>query len=617
LAALGVLLGLAALAADAEAPGTDIAALSKVGCSSSPVISPDGNRIAFVSDASGSPQAWLTPVMGGWPARLTITPDSVVGVSWSPAGDLLAFTADPGSGGRQIYVIRPDGTGLRRVTTGGAEWNQWGGWSGDGTLFAFSSDRRGNGSMDVYLYDVRNGEARLAIRSEAAGAITDIGEDGAEAVMIRTGADGDHQLSIVDPRDGSGVSLISVPAPARIGPGFFAAEEGAVYFVTDAGHDFAGLAAVRLDEERNPGPLEWVRTREEAGLEELAISEDGATAALVWNSGARSEVELLDLESGESELVEKLPQPVASGVTLSSDGGLLAMTLTGSSAPREVWLLDRGTGELRQLTQSPRDGVNLASLVVPEKVGIRSHDGLELSGWLYRATPDGARGPLVISFHDGPESEERPVFRRDYQALLANGISVFAPNVRGSSGFGRDFAELDNGSLRENAIRDVAASVDYVVREGIADPGRIGVMGTGYGGYLAMAGLTEYPDLFAAGVVISGMFDLESVAGSLKPWAAGDWKREYGDPETQEDMLRALSPARRISRVSAPVLFLHGANDELVPPVEVEALVDALRADSVPAEHVVFEGAGRHLFKTADRVRATNEIVEWFERLRQ
>src|SRR5262249_13764588 len=150
---------------------------------------------------------------------------------------------------------------------------------------------------------------------------------------------------------------------------------------------------------------------------------------------------------------------LVTGVTWSRDGRALAMTVSSATAPPDIYLLEEissssssssSSPRFRRITDSPHPGVDLSSLVSPELLTFKAHDGEPLSGWLYR--PRGAKGPgpVVLSFHGGPEGQEVPTFRADYQALVAQGIAVFAPNVRGSSGFGKRFVNLDNGALRAN-----------------------------------------------------------------------------------------------------------------------------------------------------------------------
>jgi dipeptidyl aminopeptidase/acylaminoacyl peptidase len=219
-----------------------------------------------------------------------------------------------------------------------------------------------------------------------------------------------------------------------------------------------------------------------------------------------------------------------------------------------------------------------------------------------------------VSFHGGPESQERPSLRSDYQALLARGIAVLAPNIRGSSGFGKKFVNLDNGPLRVNAVKDIKSCVDYAVKSGDADPRRIGIMGGSYGGFLVTAGLTEYPDLFAAGVDLFGIVNFETFFAKTEPWMAAISTVEYGDPKTQVQLLRSLSPIHKIDRVKAPTLVIHGANDTNVPVVEAEQIVSRLKKRGVPVEYLLFPDEGHGFRRTVNRIEGNVAVVRFFEK---
>jgi dipeptidyl aminopeptidase/acylaminoacyl peptidase len=252
--------------------------------------------------------------------------------------------------------------------------------------------------------------------------------------------------------------------------------------------------------------------------------------------------------------------------------------------------------------------------VRPELVKFKAHDGLELSGWIYRPANRRDRAPFVISFHGGPEGQERPSFRSDYQALLAAGIGVLAPNVRGSSGFGKKYVNLDNGELRFNGLKDIKACVDYLTSNGFADPKRIGITGGSYGGYMTLAGVTEYPELFAAGVDEFGMVNFFTFFEHTEPWMAAISTIEYGDPKTQKELLTKLSPLAKLSTIKTPLQVQHGANDTNVPVVEAEQVVANLKERGVPVEYILFPDEGHGWRKTANRVTSTVKMVEFFEK---
>ncbi|MDH3640174.1 MAG: prolyl oligopeptidase family serine peptidase, partial [Gammaproteobacteria bacterium] len=288
-------------------------------------------------------------------------------------------------------------------------------------------------------------------------------------------------------------------------------------------------------------------------------------------------------------------------------------TVSGSTRPSDVWRLDATSGVFTQISQTPHEGVDLTAMVRPELKSYAAHDDLDLSGWLYRPRGQTEPGPMVLSFHGGPEGQERPRFSATYQALLSRGIAVFAPNVRGSSGFGKTFVNLDNGALRFNGIKDIEATVKFVTEAGLAEPKRIGIMGGSYGSYMVMAGITEYPEMFAAAANLFGIVNFKTFFANTEPWMAAISTVEYGDPATEPELLQQLSPIHRIDRIITPTIVLHGANDTNVPVVEADQVVENLDARGVPVKYVLFPDEGHGWGKVENRVTSDVQIVKWFE----
>jgi dipeptidyl aminopeptidase/acylaminoacyl peptidase len=592
-----------------------VARMAKVGSGGSPSFSPDGSRIAFVTNISGVPQVWTMSTAGGYPSLVTSFDDAVGFVTWSPDGQWLAFNVAPGGGfNEQIYIVRPDGTGLRRLTDGGKANNFLNGWSPDGRFVAFSSNRRDPSATDSYLFEVATGQARMVAQNRGTGSIDDVSRDGKYAIVSRLVNRGDNNLYLVRLSDSKETLLTPHDGPGQFGGISFSPDGRTIYLISNKDRDLTALARVRLGPDDQPGPIEVLAARADGELGGAVMNEQGTSVALLWNIAGRSELNFYNTASGKTVPGPKLPAEIAGGLDFSDDGRRLAMAVSGSSSPADIWVLDLNSKQFTQLTQSPHAGVDLSKLVRPELVRYKAHDGLELSGWLYRPVGVTRPGPIVLSFHGGPEGQERPGFNSMYQALLSRGIAVFAPNVRGSSGFGKKFVNLDNGALRENGVKDIKASVDYVVSAGVADPKRVGIVGGSYGGYMVMAGLTEYPDMFAAGANLYGVVNFETFFKNTQPWMAAISKIEYGDPDKEADMLRRLSPLTHIDRVKAPTIVLHGANDTNVPVIEAEQVVENLKKRNVPVEYVLFPDEGHGWRKTPNRIRSTVSIVRFFEK---
>ncbi len=609
-------LGSAVLFAAPEDAGLErsVALMARIGSCSSPTFSPDGKRLAFVSNMSGLPQIWIVPAAGGWPEQVTALEDPVGFVSWSPEGSHLAFTLAPGGGmNEQVYLVRPDGTGLSRLTDGGKENNRLGVWTHDGRALALGSNRRSGAAIDAYLYDVDTSSLRLVTENRGVGGFSDVTRDRRFALLSRVVSRGDNNLYAVEIATGKETLLTPHEGPGSFS-GAFSFDGRAVYLASNDGRDRRAFARLDLRNDGSTGETRWLATREDAELDGFELNDQGTVAALAWNVAGKTELELLDLKTGRVRSRPKLPGEIAGGPDFSADGRLLAMTISGAASPVDVWVLDLASGKFAQVTRSPHAGVDLAKLSRPELLRFRSHDGLELSGWLYR--PNGGKPPYptVLSFHGGPESQERPGFNSTYQALLSRGIAVFAPNVRGSAGFGKRFVNLDNGALRFDGVKDIRSCVEAVVQSGAADPKRIGIMGGSYGGYMVMAGLSEYPDLFAAGANLFGVVNFETFFKHTEPWMAAISTIEYGDPATQAELLRKLSPIHKVDRVAAPTIVLHGANDTNVPVVEAEQVVENLKKRGVPVEYVLFPDEGHGWRKIPNRIRSTVAIVRWFER---
>ncbi|MFN2521292.1 MAG: prolyl oligopeptidase family serine peptidase [Candidatus Limnocylindria bacterium] len=589
-----------------------VESLAGMGFCSTPSFSPDGSRIAFISDLSGSPQVWTVATTGGWPRRVTAFPDQVTHALWSPVGDRIAVQVAPGGGlDQQVYTVRADGSDVRRLTPGGSENNRLARWSADGASLFIVSSRDDPSHFDLFAIDLPTGTWRPVARTRGVSDVTDLSRDGRLALLVRMVARGDSNVYLVDVEDAGEILLTPHEGQALFTSAKFGAD-GAVWLASDDGRERSALARIALRDGR-PDALEYVAAREDADLDRFELTDAGTLGVLVWNVAGTSEIEIFDVATRRRTHGPVLAQDICVEATWSRDGERIAVVMTGAAAPVDIWTGDP-RAHLTQLTHSPHPGVDLSALVRPRLERFTAHDGLELTGWSYVPRRFDAPGPCVLSFHGGPEAQERPLLNRTYQCLLANGIAVFAPNVRGSAGFGKTFVHLDDRERRFDAVRDIESAARHVVSIGVADRGRLGITGGSYGGYMTMAGIADYPDLFQGAVCVCGIVNFLTFFAHTQPWMAAVSTSEYGDPETQRELLESLSPINRLDRVKTPLLVLHGANDTNVPLVEAEQMVRELRDRRVEVESVIFHDEGHGFTKTANRTRAAVETVRWFAR---
>ncbi|GAA3387440.1 S9 family peptidase [Cryptosporangium minutisporangium] len=572
-------------------------------------LAPAGDTIAYVSDRGGEPRLWISPVDGGHPVLLDTGPEPVEEVRWSPAGEWLAVLLAPGGSDRtEIWVIRSDGSDLHQVGGFGGTNGFFGHWSQDGTWLAVAEADSAGRSV-AHVIDPSTGW-RVTVGEAELRAAIDVSRDGKTA-LVRCGPRSARWLEVVDVEPGGAYSahrLFPADGEGSTDLGQLAADGASVYVRTDVGRRLPALVAVPVGTDGHPRVL---AARDDAELEYFTLSEDGGTAALLWNVlGGRSAVSVLDLRTGEERELTDLPGDVVGDLDLSRDGATLALTAEGPSLPPTIWVVEVASGAAKPVTYPPPLP---AASIVPELHRFTAHDGLELTGWLYPGAGTSGAGPLVLHFHGGPEAQERPYWNPLFREIVSRGISVFAPNVRGSSGFGRAFVNADNGTKRYDGIEDVRSAARYVIDAGLADPARLGVFGRSYGGYLTLVALTQFPELFAVGVDTCGMADLQTFYERTEPWVAAAAISKYGHPDEDRELLHDLSPIHRIDRVTAPLLVAHGANDTNVPLYEAEQVVAALEARNHPVQYLRFDDEGHVILNKASKVvyvRAVGVFLE-------
>jgi dipeptidyl aminopeptidase/acylaminoacyl peptidase len=593
---------------------TEIAGASGAWC---PALSPQGDRVAYVTDRSGIPRLEVAPLDGGAPMVLSGPDEEVVSVAWSPDGGRLAYLVSPGGSiCAELHVVGSGGGGHRLLAGQDPRATVFaGGWTGPGHYVC--SIAPGDGpDADVVLVDVATG----AHRTLAVGgflSVTSVSPD-ERFVLARRGPRGYRHIVVIDVATGVQRRVLGRDAPGGVASedGRFGPDGRTVHVRASLPGapftDRSGLVAIPLSSDGVPGEGRVVLRRPDADLDGYAVRSDGTVLGM-WNVDGVTELLVHALSDGSVVRRIALPEPVLPGWSLSADGAIMVAELTGPRSPRGLWVVPLDAGSPPALLSTAPRRPDPARLVTPVRHDYVAPDGVPLSGWLY--TPPGVSGPnrTVVSFHGGPEGQERPSWSPVAQSLVAAGFTVFAPNVRGSGGSGRAFTTWDDGPAREASFADVRTTVEALVSAGIAAPGRIGAHGWSYGGYLTLVALTRWPDLFAAGVTLAGMSDLRTFFAGTEPWMAAASVTEYGDPVTDREMLAALSPMTDLARLTSPVLLAHGDRDTNVPVAESVQAHQELLALGAPSDLLLLPGEGHTVVGRDHLVELSERVASWFD----
>lgn len=571
------------------------------------------DSLSFLMDTTGVPQVWLLTQPGAWPEQLTFHGERVTFVAPSPTREEVIFGMDEGGNEReQFYRLAPDSGQITAVTGFPDAKHMWGGWSTGGNRFAFSSNRRDDAVFDIYVQDRDERGDDAALVTEGDGWLTVGGwsPDDRRLLVTEAHSNFDQDIFILEVESGELRHVTPHEGDVRYGSPEWSPDGKAVYVATDEGADTRYLA--RLDLESLEHHV--VDDGGEWNTDEVEV--DAETGRIAYTRNVDGSTELRTGQLADDAAIDQFPQPdlphgVSGGIDFDSTATRMAVTVTSRTTNTNVYVVELETGSTTRWTRASTAGIPSKSFIAPDLVRYTSFDDREIPGLLSLPESE-APVPVIVDIHGGPESQRRPSFAPVTQYFLANGYAVFEPNVRGSTGYGKEYTRLDDKRQRMDAVADVTAGVEWLRDRGEIDPGRMVALGASYGGFMVLAALTEYPDLWAAGVDIVGIANYVTFLENT-----GDWRRElreaeYGSLAEDRDFLESISPVTNIHRIDAPLIVLHGANDPRVPVGEAEQIV-AEASKHVPTEKVIFDDEGHGFSKLENRITAYRKIVSFLD----
>lgn len=581
----------------------------------SPQLSPDAKTVAFLTNVTGSNQIWTVPAQGGWPEQITFFGDRVANISWSPRGDWIAFSKDNGGDENfQIYTVTPDGTAQTALTSSSAIRYNFGEWSKDGTFISYSSNERNPKFFDAYVMNVATRQARRVLEMDTFLVAVDFSNDGKRLVVSRENASLDNDLFVIDlskPGPAEPLHLTAHEGRVQYGLLGWTADDSGLWIVSNEKREFLSLGRLDIASKK----ITWLR-EPKWDVTSGSLARDGRTLSIVTNVDGYDELAILDTATMKERSSLKIPRGQIGGMTFSQDGKTLALSLSGPSRTADVWKADLASGNLSQVTRSSTGGIAPSSFSEPQLVRYKTFDGKEIPSFFY--LPKGAKKgdalPCIVAPHGGPEGQTVASFSPNIQYYLNRGYAVWAPNVRGSTGYGKTFTHLDDVRNREDSVKDLVAGVDWLKASGYIDPKKIAVAGGSYGGYMTLAAITLYPDVWGAAIDSFGIANFKTFFGKTASYRAGLRASEYGDPVADAEFLDSISPIHKVDRIKAPLLVLQGANDPRVPQVEAEQIVKAVKDKGGVAEYILFPDEGHGWTKLANRITAARATVDFLDR---
>lgn len=576
--------------------------------------SPDGQSLLISSDRTGVFNAYALPVAGGEPVALTTSTDNAVfAASWLPDGRAVVVSDQGGNELTHVYVREADGS-LRDLTPGDKVKAEFLALSPDGRTLWLTSNARDPKAFDVLAFDTATLSGRPAFANPGGYFPADVSRDGRWLALRKPNTSADADVYVVD-LQGDGQPKLVTAHSGNVSHGVygFTPDSRGLVVSTDAHGEFSQAWTIDLASGQ-ASPLlqaDW-------DVMFVSFSPSGRYRVSAINADAKSELTLLDAQTGQAVAFTGLPDGDIGAVRFSPDEARVALTVASDTSPADVFVADLADGKARRLTTALNPAIRESDLVEATIVRYAGEGGVQVPAVLYKPRGASAANPVpaVVLVHGGPGGQTRRGYQASTQHLVNHGYAVLGANNRGSSGYGKTFFHMDDKAHGEADLRDIVAGGEWLrAQDWVADD-QVAVMGQSYGGFMTAAALAFHPDAFEAGINIYGVTNWVRTLESIPAWWGANriaLYDEMGDPATDAERHHRISPLFHAGNIQRPLLVVQGANDPRVLQVESDELVAAVRANNVPVEYVLFPDEGHGFLRRENRISAQEAYLRFLD----
>jgi dipeptidyl aminopeptidase/acylaminoacyl peptidase len=559
----------------------------------------DNSSMLITTRFGDTPQVHRVTKPMGMREQLTFYREPVSGASIQPTKSGHGFLFSKDIGGNEFYQLHYYDLKSRqvRLLTDGKSRNQGGLWSQDGTQMAYSSTLRNGKDTDIWVRGL-DGVAKLVVQEGGSWGASDFSNDGKKLLVSQYISANDSRPGEVDLSTGKLTMFPVDGGKAAFSDFQFSRNGKGVFFVSDEESEFRHLRFHDLTTMKTrviSKDIPW-------DVEGFAQSDDGKSIAFVSNEDGISTLRILDTNTYKARKLPKLPIGVVGSFDFSPNGMQLALTINSATSPSDVYVIDLKTTQLTRWSQSEVGGLDSNTFITPTLVRYKSFDGKEIPAFLYK--PEG-KGPfpVIVSIHGGPEGQSFPTFNPGIQFMLRElKVAVLMPNVRGSTGYGKNYLLLDNGLKRKDSVKDIGALLDWIATQPSLDKDRVGVSGGSYGGYMVLASMVDYNNRIRAGIDVVGISNFTTFLTNTESYRRDLRRAEYGDEREPE--MRAfhekIAPLNNAKNITHPLFVAQGFNDPRVPYTEAEQMVKAVRSNGGDVWYLMYKDEGHGFQKKSN-----------------